>query len=84
MWYLPEYPVAIDARRGLYAEDLESDYFKVMKVDAPYQTLPAMKEARTILLPKTNVLAGGLKDVAGFRVAFEDDVAIVLLQSAKE
>ena len=83
-WYLPEYPVAIDARRGLYPEELESDYFKVMKVDVPYQTLPAMKEARTILLPKTNVLAGGLRNVAGFRVAFEDEVAIVLLHDAKE
>ena len=83
-WYLPEHPVAIDARRGLYPEELESDYFKVMKVDVPYQTLSAMKEARTILLPKTNVLAGGLKDVAGFRVAYEDDVAIVLLHDVRE
>jgi len=83
-WYLPEYPVAIDARRGLYPEELETDYFKVMRVEIPYQSLPAMKNARTILLQKSNVLGGGLRNVPGFQVAYEDDVAIVLLQGAKE
>jgi len=83
-WYLPEYPVAIDGRRGLYPEELENDYFKVMKIDVPYQSLPAMKNAKTILLQKSNVLAGGLRNVPGFQVAYEDDVAIVLLQGAKE
>jgi hypothetical protein len=81
-WYLPDYPVAIDGRRGLYSEQIESDYFQVMKVDAPYQSLPAMKDARTILLEKSNVVAGGLKNVRGFETAYEDDVAIVLLQGA--
>ena len=84
MWYLPEYPVAIDGRRGLYPEELESGYFKVMKADVPYQTLPAMKDARTILLPKSNVLGGGLRNVSWFTVAYEDDVALVLVQHAKE
>ena len=83
-WYLPEYPAAIDSRRGLYPEDMESDYFKVMKVDVPYQSLPAMKNARTILLEKSNVVAQGLKTVSGFRVAYEDDVAIVLLQGTSQ
>jgi hypothetical protein len=83
-WYLPEYPVAIDGRRGLYPEELESRYFKVMKADVPYQTLPAMKDARTILLQKYNVLGGGLRTVSWFTVAYEDDVALVLLQGAKE
>jgi len=83
-WYLPEYPVAIDSRRGLYPEDMESDYFKVMKVDVPYQSFPAMKNARTILLERSNVVAQGLKTVSGFRVAYEDDVAIVLLQGTNQ
>jgi hypothetical protein len=83
-WYLPEYPVAIDGRRGLYPEELESGYFKVMKVDLPYQSLPAMRDAQTMLLEKSNVVAGGLKDVPGFRVAYEDELAIVLLHSTRE
>jgi len=81
-WYLPDYPVAIDGRRGLYSEQTESDYFRVMRVDAPYQSFPAMSDARTILLEKSNVVAGGLKNIAGFETAYEDDVAIVLLQGA--
>jgi len=83
-WYLPEYPVAIDGRRGLYPEELENGYFKVMKADVPYQTLSAMKDARTILLPKSNVLGGGLRNVSWFTVSYEDDVALVLLQGARE
>jgi hypothetical protein len=83
-WYLPEYPVAIDGRRGLYPQGMESDYFKVMQVDVPYQSFPAMKNARTILLEKSNVVAQGLKTVPGFRVAYEDDVAIVLLQDTNQ
>ena len=55
-----------------------------MKADVPYQTLPAMKDARTILLPKSSVLGGGLRNVSWFTVSYEDDVALVLLQRAKE
>ena len=82
-WYLPEYPVAIDSRRGLYSEEMEDSYFKVMKADVPYQSLPAMRDAKTLLLEKSNVMAQALKSVQGFHVAYEDDVAILLSQGGK-
>jgi hypothetical protein len=83
-WYLPEYPVAIDARRGLYPDDLETDYFKVMKVLIPYQALAPMKDARTLLLDKQTVMAEALRTLPGFQVAFEDNISIVLLQERRE
>jgi hypothetical protein len=83
-WYLPEYPVAIDSRRGLYPEEEEVGYFKAMKADLPYQAFPPMKLARTLLFDKIGVMGDALKDVAGFRVAYEDDISIVLLQERKE
>ena len=51
-------------------------------IAAPTRIAAAMSDARTILLEKSNVVAGGLKNIAGFETAYEDDVAIVLLQGA--
>jgi hypothetical protein len=83
-WYLPEYPVAIDGRRGLYIESEQVDYFKVMKADIPYQVYPPMKLARTLLLDKTGIMGDALRSLPGFEVAYEDEISIVLLQTPKE
>ncbi|MGB7728030.1 MAG: hypothetical protein WBL50_08365 [Candidatus Acidiferrum sp.] len=83
-WYLPEYPVAIDSRRGLYPEQEEIDYFKAMKADIPYQAFPPMRLARTLLFEKPGVMGEALRDLPGFQVAYEDEISIVLLQQQKE
>jgi hypothetical protein len=80
IWYLPEYPAAIDGRRGLYPEEEEVNYFKVMKGEGPYQSLPSMKRARTLLLDRQSVMSEALRGVPGFQVAYEDSISIVLLQ----
>lgn len=84
IWYLPEYPVAIDGRRGLYSAEEETDYYKVMRADLPFQGYPAMRRAHTLLLEKGSVMGEALREVPGFQVAYEDSVAIVLLQQARE
>jgi hypothetical protein len=83
-WYLPEYPVAIDARPGLYPEQEETDYFKAMKADIPYQAFPPMRLARTLLFEKPGVMGEALRDMRGFQVAYEDEISIVLLQKSEE
>jgi hypothetical protein len=83
-WYLPEYPVAMDVRRGLYPEEEETSYFKVMNIDVPYQSFEPMTRSRTLLMDKSDVLAEALRDTSGFQVAYEDHLAIVLLQEQKE
>ena len=83
-WYLPEYPVAIDARRGLYPEDQEVDYFKFMNAEIPFRDFPPMKDARTVLLDKTSVMGEALRGVRGFQVLYEDDISIVYSQEIKE
>lgn len=84
MWYLPEYPVAIDGRRGLYSEQDERDYSKVMKADIPYQTYAPMRQAQTLLLEKTSLMGEALRDLAGFQLVYEDDLAIVLLRQQEQ
>ncbi len=83
-WYLPELTVAIDSRRGLYPEQEETDYFKAMKADIPYQAFPPMRLARTLLFEKPGVMGEALRDLPGFQVAYEDEISIVLLQQRKE
>lgn len=84
VWYLPEYPVAIDGRRGLYSEEDEGAYSKVMKADIPYQMYAPMRQAQTLLLDKSSVMGEALREVAGFQLVYEDDLAIVLLQQQRE
>ena len=83
-WYLPEYPVAIDGRRGLYPDQEETDYFKVMIAEIPYQSFPPMQRAHTLLLDKQGVMGEALRGLPGFHVAYEDSISIVLLQEKKE
>jgi hypothetical protein len=84
MWYLPEYPVALDGRRELYSEEEEADYFKVLNSEMPFQSFPPMKQARTLLLEKAGPLGAGLRGVAGFQLAYEDEIAIALLQEKED
>lgn len=77
-WYLPEYPVAIDARIDLYDENLIAQYFEVMNAEVPYQAYPAMAQARTLLLQRNSAMGEALGTLPAFRVAFSDSVAVVL------
>jgi hypothetical protein len=82
VWYLPEYPVALDGRRGLYSEEEETDYAKVMKADMPYQSFAPMSRAQTLLLEKTSIMGQAFRELPAFQVAYEDDLAIVLVRQS--
>lgn len=82
MWYLPEYPVAIDSRSGLYDDDSIARYAKVMNAEQPYTTDPQFMQAHTLLLPRDSLMGEGLQSNPAFRVAYEDRVAIVLVREA--
>lgn len=79
-WYLPEYPVAIDSRTALYGDEIDSRYFKVTTAEIPLDADPSFANARTILLRKDSPMAVALSAVPQFKVAYQDDVAMVLLQ----
>src|SRR5271166_5639834 len=79
-WYLPEYPVSIDSRTGLYGEGLGSRYFKITTAEIPLDVDPSFANAPTILLPKDSPMAIALSTVPRFQVAYQDNVAMVLLQ----
>jgi len=83
-WNLPEYPVALDGRRGLYSVEEEMNYAKVMKADIPYQSFQPMSQAQTLLLERTSVMGEAFRELHGFQVAYEDDLAIVLVHQTNQ
>jgi hypothetical protein len=83
-WYLPEYPVATDGRSDLYGADFNIQYAKMMNADAHYSTFAPLNQARTLLLEKDSLMGKALPTVTGFRVAYADDVAVVLLRQEQQ
>jgi hypothetical protein len=79
-WYLPEYPVAIDGRTDLYGADFNIQYAKAMNAEVHYSTFPALNQAGTLLLEKNSLMGTALANVPAFKVAYSDDVAIVLVR----
>jgi hypothetical protein len=75
---LPEYPVAIDGRAGLYDDDFIIQYSKVMNADLPYTAYPSLNQAGTLLLQRNSLMGEALSTLPAFRVAYRDSVAVVL------
>jgi hypothetical protein len=79
-WYLPDYPVSIDSRVELYGEEINSRHFKLIIAEIPLNADPSFANARTVLLPRNSPMAIALSGLPQFKVAYRDDVAMVLLQ----
>jgi hypothetical protein len=84
MWYLPDYPVAIDGRAELYNDDQNIRYARFLQSQIPYSAYAPISRARTILLEKDSIKAQVLSRMPGYQVAYSDDVATVLLRKETE
>lgn len=89
VWYLPEYPVAIDERYELYGEARTKLYYDVTRVQIPANADPALMAARTIIVSPGNGLIKGADmfpnpeemfraTFPGFHEVYRDDLAVVL------
>ena len=84
MWYLPDYPVAIDGRAELYNDDQNIQYARFLQSQIPYSAYPPISRARTILLEKDSIKAQVLSRMPGYQVVYSDHVATVLLRKEME
>jgi hypothetical protein len=84
IWYLPEYPVSIDGRLNLYGDEINERYFKVTSGTQRLETDPSFTRARIILLERNSGMLKALTTLPAlreqFRVAYQDDVATVLVR----
>ena len=89
VWYLPEYPVAIDDRYELYGEAKTKLYYDVTRGQAAPSSDPALTAANTILVTPDNGIIKGADlfpnpeemfrvTFPGFHEVYRDDLAVVL------
>jgi hypothetical protein len=84
LWYLPEYPPAIDGRLNLYGDEINERYFRVTSGTQRLEEDTDFLRARTILLqrhaPMTKALATLPVLQAQFRLVYQDDLAAVFVR----
>jgi hypothetical protein len=79
MWYLPQYPVAVDGRNDLYGDQLDERFFRTPSGDLSYKTDSYLSEAGVILPRKTDGLVYSLTLDPNFQKVYEDEVAAVFV-----
>lgn len=76
IWYMPQYPVAIDGRNDLYGDDLDRTFHRAQGA-LQYKDDPYLNKAGCVLLGKKYPLSAVLKYDPRFQVAYEDQNAII-------
>ena len=84
-WYLPDQPVVIDSRVGLYGAERNKKFFDVVEGKARVEGYDDFANANTVLLVKDSALGKALLDLpqlsGQFRVVYQDDLAIVFVRN---
>ncbi|HLZ42770.1 MAG TPA: hypothetical protein VKQ11_17515 [Candidatus Sulfotelmatobacter sp.] len=77
MWYMPQYPVAIDGRNDLYGDELDQTFFNSQSAEKSYETDPYLNEAGVVLLSSDLPLAKVLTVDSRFQLVYRDSIATV-------
>lgn len=77
MWYMPQYPVAIDGRNDLYGDELDKLFYDSQSAQNSYLTDPYLNEAGLVLLDSKLPLAKVLTVDPRFQLIFHDETATV-------
>lgn len=77
MWYMPDYPVAVDGRNDLYGDEMDQVFYGSQNADEGYKTDPYLNEAGVVVLDATVPLAKVLTVDPRFRLIYQDQLAVV-------
>jgi hypothetical protein len=77
IWYMPDYPVAIDGRTDLYGDELEERFFTTANGAPSYATDPYLNQAGVVILQKSNNLVSFLEADPRFQLVYQDGLAAV-------
>ena len=81
-WALPDYPVLIDGRADLYGDAINLPYFQATTGATPLRILCRLYPGADAPPRKQTLpMAQALSTLPGFRVAYKDDVAVVLVRN---
>ena len=81
IFYLPEYPVAIDGRTDLYGDALDSQFLASEGAEQSYATDQYLQEAGLVILKNKVPLTKLLPTDRRFRLIYRDDVATVFARN---
>jgi hypothetical protein len=84
MWYMPDYPVAIDGRNDLYGDELDELFYNSESAQESYKTDPYLDESGVVLLDSKLPLASVLTIDPRFQVAYHDDIATVFARNPRD
>ncbi len=76
IWYMPQFPVAIDGRNDLYGDDLDR-IFHEAENGVEYKNDPYLLQSGFILLAKEYPLATLLRFDSRFQLMYEDKIAVI-------
>jgi hypothetical protein len=77
MWYMPDYPVAIDGRNDLYGDELDQLFYASQSAEAGYTTDLYLNEAGVVVLAADLPLAKILTADPRFKLIYQDSLAVV-------
>jgi len=77
MWYMPNYPVAIDGRNDLYGDELDELFIATQRGGEAYKQDPYLNEAGVVLIRRTDGLYYALNQDPRFSLIYQDQIAAV-------
>jgi hypothetical protein len=79
IWYMPQFPVAIDGRNDLYGDSIDRAFYDA-QYRADYKHDPYLFQSGFVLLSKKVPLANALRLDDRFRLVYEDKIAVVFVR----
>ncbi len=77
MWYMPDFPVAVDGRNDLYGDQLDQLFYASQNGDTGYTTDPYLNESGVVLLAADLPLAKLLTADPRFQLIYQDSMSVV-------
>jgi hypothetical protein len=77
MWYMPDYPVAIDGRNDLYGDEIDEKFYATQNGNTSLDRDPYLSESGVVLLSADLPLAKLLTIDPRFKLIYQDSQSVV-------
>lgn len=84
LWNLPEYPVFIDGRTDLYDDELVNEWLSVARAEDGWEAILSQYQVNLVLIEPDTPLTGELKDHPAWRLAYQDQIAMLFERKSQE
>ena len=83
IWYMPDYPVAIDGRTDLYGDELTEQAIDTGNGAPSYASDPYLNQAGVVLLENSDNLVNVLQADSRFQRVYQDALATIFVRSSR-